>query len=167
MMSALVRFSIRFYGVIIGLASLLVFFGIYSLVRSNLDVFPEFSPTQIIIQTESPGLSAELVETLVSQPIETSIAGTVGVADMRSQSTMNFARHLGGGVYFLTLVEEYTVVTTSLQIYLPRYRSVASCWCLLAGIGPKWPTRLVGVGSTVLMIWFGVRLTSHCNLRSA
>ena len=85
-MSALVRFSIRFYGVIIGLASLMVFYGIYSLTRSNLDVFPEFSPTQIIIQTESPGLSAELVETLVSQPIETSIAGTVGVADMRSQS---------------------------------------------------------------------------------
>ena len=86
MMSALVRFSIRFYGVIIGLASLLVFYGIYSLTRASLDVFPEFSPTQIIIQTESPGLSAELVETLVSQPIETSIAGTVGVADMRSQS---------------------------------------------------------------------------------
>ncbi len=86
MMSALVRFSIRFYGVIIGLAGLVVLYGLYSLTRSNLDVFPEFSPTQIIIQTESPGLSAELVETLVTQPIETSIAGTVGVADMRSQS---------------------------------------------------------------------------------
>ena len=85
-MSALVRFSIRFHGVIIGLACLMVLYGIYSLTRSNLDVFPEFSPTQIIIQTESPGLSAELVESLVSQPIETSIAGSVGVASMRSQS---------------------------------------------------------------------------------
>ncbi len=86
MMSAIVRFSIRFNGVIIGLASLVVLYGLYSLTRSNLDVFPEFSPTQIVIQTESPGLSAELVETLVTQPIETSIAGTVGVTDMRSQS---------------------------------------------------------------------------------
>lgn len=86
MMSAIVRFSIRFYGVIIGLAVLVVLYGSYSLTRSNLDVFPEFSPTQIIIQTESPGLSAELVESLVTQPIETSIAGTVGVSDMRSQS---------------------------------------------------------------------------------
>ncbi len=86
MMSALVRFSIRFHGVIIGLACLMVLYGIYSLTRSNLDVFPEFSPTQIIIQTESPGLSAELVESLVSQPIETSIAGSVGVRNMRSQS---------------------------------------------------------------------------------
>ncbi len=86
MMSAIVRFSIRFYGVIIGLAILVVLYGSYSLTRSNLDVFPEFSPTQIIIQTESPGLSAELVESLVTQPIETSIAGTVGITDMRSQS---------------------------------------------------------------------------------
>ncbi|MFT6067100.1 MAG: CzcA family heavy metal efflux pump [Methylophilaceae bacterium] len=86
MMSAIVRFSIHFYGVIIGLAVLVVLYGSYSLTRSNLDVFPEFSPTQIIIQTESPGLSAELVESLVTQPIETSIAGTVGVSDMRSQS---------------------------------------------------------------------------------
>ena len=86
MMSSIVRFSIRYYGVVIGLACLVVLYGLYSLTRSNLDVFPEFSPTQIIIQTESPGLSAELVESLVTQPIETSIAGTVGVADMRSQS---------------------------------------------------------------------------------
>ncbi len=86
MMSAIVRFSIRFYGVIIGLAILVVLYGSYSLTHSNLDVFPEFSPTQIIIQTESPGLPAELVESLVTQPIETSIAGTVGITDMRSQS---------------------------------------------------------------------------------
>ena len=85
MMSALVRFSIRFSGVIIGLATLIVLYGGYALTHSNLDVFPEFSPTQIVIQTESPGLSAELVETLVSQPIENSISGTVGIESLRSQ----------------------------------------------------------------------------------
>ena len=86
MMSALVRFSIRYAGVMIGLACLVVLYGIFSLTRSNLDVFPEFSPTQIIIQTESPGLSAELVERLVTQPIESAVAGSVGIADIRSQS---------------------------------------------------------------------------------
>lgn len=40
----------------------------------------------MVIQTESPGLSAELVETLVTQPIETTLAGTVGIESMRSQS---------------------------------------------------------------------------------
>ena len=86
MMSSIVRFAIHRSGVVIGLACLMVLYGLYSLTRSNLDVFPEFSPTQIIIQTEAPGLSAELVESLVSQPIETSIAGSVGIASMRSQS---------------------------------------------------------------------------------
>ncbi len=86
MMSALVRFSIRFHGVIIGLAMLIVLYGSYSLTQSNLDVFPEFSPTQVIIQTESPGFSADQVETLVTQPIENNIAGSVGVINLRSQS---------------------------------------------------------------------------------
>jgi len=86
MMSALVRFSIRFSGVIIGIASLVVIYGIYSLTRSNLDVFPEFSPTQLVIQTEAPGLSTDLVESLVTQPVENTISGTVGIELMRSQS---------------------------------------------------------------------------------
>ena len=73
MMSALVRFSIRFHGVVIGLACLLVVYGVYGLTRTNLDVFPEFSPTQVVIQTESPGLSSSLVEQLVTQPIETTL----------------------------------------------------------------------------------------------
>ena len=48
MMSALVRFSIRFSGVIIGLATLVVLYGFYSLTRSNLDVFPEFEHAAIV-----------------------------------------------------------------------------------------------------------------------
>ena len=34
---------------------------------SPLNVFPEFSPTQVIIQTEAPGYSSSLVETLISK----------------------------------------------------------------------------------------------------
>lgn len=75
MMSALVRFAIRFYGVMIGLALLVVVYGAYSLTQSDLNVFPEFAPTQVVIQTESPGLSASLVEKLVTQPIENVISG--------------------------------------------------------------------------------------------
>ena len=79
MMSALVRFSIRYCGVIMGIALLILLYGLYSLQRAHLDVFPEFAPTQVVIQTESPGLSAELVESLVTQPIENAIAGTIGI----------------------------------------------------------------------------------------
>lgn len=86
MMSALVKFSIRYSGAVIGLCTLMVLYGVYILSHSNLDVFPEFAPNQLVIQTESPGLSSELVETLVSQPIESSIGGAIGVKNIRSQS---------------------------------------------------------------------------------
>lgn len=144
MMSAIVRFSIRFCGVIIGLATLMVFYGVYSLNRANLDVFPEFSPTQIIIQTESPGLSAELVETLVTQPIETSIAGTVGVEDMRSQSIP--------GLSIVTIIfDEKTDIYRNRQVVAERLSTLTNQ--IPKGITPN-ITPLTSSASTVL--GFGV-----------
>ena len=144
MMSALVRFSIRFHGVIIGLACLMVLYGIYSLTRSNLDVFPEFSPTQIIIQTESPGLSAELVESLVSRPIETSIAGSVGIRNMRSQSIP--------GLSIVTVIfDENTDIYRDRQIVSERLSMLSSQ--IPRGITPN-ITPLTSSASTVL--GFGV-----------
>lgn len=146
MMSALVRFSIRFSGVIIGLAILVVLYGIYSLTHSNLDVFPEFSPTQIIIQTESSGLSAELVESLVSQPIENSIAGTVGIESMRSQSIP--------GLSIVTVIfDENTDIYRNRQVVAERLATLSNQ--LPQGITPN-ITPLTSSASTVL----GVGLTS-------
>lgn len=146
MMSALVRFSIRFSGVIIGLATLVVLYGIYSLTHSNLDVFPEFSPTQIIIQTESSGLSAELVESLVSQPIENSIAGTVGIESMRSQSIP--------GLSIVTVIfDENTDIYRNRQVVAERLATLSNQ--LPQGITPN-ITPLTSSASTVL----GVGLTS-------
>ena len=86
MLTAIVRFAIRLRGVVISLACLLAGYGIYTLYQSNLDVFPEFAPPLAIIQTEAPGLSSEQVETLVTQPIENALGGTVGLETLRSKS---------------------------------------------------------------------------------
>ena len=147
MMSALVRFSIRFSGVIIGIASLIVMYGIYSLTRSNLDVFPEFSPTQLVIQTESPGLSTDLVESLVSQPIEHSIAGTVGIELMRSQSIP--------GLSVVTVIfKEGTDVYRNRQVVAERLATLANR--LPNGITPN-ITPLTSAASTVM----GIGITSE------
>lgn len=146
MMSAIVRFSIRFNGVIIGLASLVVLYGIYSLTRSNLDVFPEFSPTQLVIQTESPGLSAELVEALVSQPIENNIAGTVGIDLIRSQS-------IPGLSVVNVIFKEGTDVYRNRQVVAERLATLSGQ--LPQGITPT-ITPLTSSASTVL----GIGLTS-------
>ncbi|MEO8418144.1 MAG: efflux RND transporter permease subunit [Methylophilaceae bacterium] len=147
MMSAIVRFSIRFNGVIIGLASLAVLYGIYSLSRSHLDVFPEFSPTQLVIQTESPGLSAELVEALVSQPIENGIAGTVGIDLMRSQS-------IPGLSVVTVLFKDGTDVYRNRQVVAERLATLSNQ--LPRGITPN-ITPLTSSASTVM----GIGLTSE------
>ena len=61
-------------------------YGLFALGNAKYDVFPEFAPPQVPIQTEAPGLSPEQVEVLVTQPIETSINGLAGVESMRSSS---------------------------------------------------------------------------------
>ncbi|MEO5863162.1 MAG: efflux RND transporter permease subunit [Burkholderiales bacterium] len=86
MVASIVRFSIRRAGVVIALAIAVMVYGLYRTTNASLDVFPEFSPTQVVIQTEAPGLSAELVETLVSQPIESGASGVPGILFLRSQS---------------------------------------------------------------------------------
>jgi CzcA family heavy metal efflux pump len=84
--AALIGFSIRFRGVVIALACIVLGYGVYVVQRSKYDVFPEFAPPQVSIQTEAPGLSPEQVEVLVTQQIESAINGTPGVATLRSAS---------------------------------------------------------------------------------
>jgi CzcA family heavy metal efflux pump len=156
MMSALVRFSIRYSGVIIALACLTVIYGLYSLTRSNLDVFPEFAPTQVVIQTESPGLSAELVERLVTQPIESSIAGTVGILSMRSQSIP--------GLSVVTIIfDENTDIYRNRQIVAERLATLNNR--LPQGIIPN-ITPLTSSASTVLGFGMTSRSLNQMELRT-
>ncbi len=86
MLNALVRFSLRFRGVVIALAFALVGYGVFSILQAKYDVFPDFAPPQVTIQTEAPGLSPEQVELLVTQPIENAVNGVPGIQSLRSQS---------------------------------------------------------------------------------
>ncbi|ONJ09552.1 efflux RND transporter permease subunit [Burkholderia cenocepacia] len=86
MLNAIIRFSLRFRGIVYALAVLAAGYGLYSLTRAKLDVFPEFAPPMSIVQTEAPGLTSEQVETLVTQPVENALGGMVGLQSMRSKS---------------------------------------------------------------------------------
>jgi CzcA family heavy metal efflux pump len=86
MLNSLVRGSLRHRAVVLGLAATLVVVGANTLNRAPLDVFPEFAPPQVSIQTEAPGLSPEQVELQVTKPIEDAINGVQGIAAVRSQS---------------------------------------------------------------------------------
>ncbi|HLZ55181.1 MAG TPA: efflux RND transporter permease subunit, partial [Verrucomicrobiae bacterium] len=55
MLNRIVQFSLRHRGVIIALGLLVIAYGLYVVTRTRLDVFPEFAPPQVEIQTEAPG----------------------------------------------------------------------------------------------------------------
>ena len=84
--AALIHFAIRFRGIVIALAFILIGYGFYALLRASFDVFPEFAPPQVGIQTEAPGLTPEQVEVLITRPIENAINGVPGVEKLRSTS---------------------------------------------------------------------------------
>jgi CzcA family heavy metal efflux pump len=86
LLGRVIGFSLRFRGVVLILAAVCVAFGFYSLSRAKYDVFPEFAPPQVVIQTEAPGLAPEQVEVLVTQLIENVVNGVAGIESLRSNS---------------------------------------------------------------------------------
>jgi CzcA family heavy metal efflux pump len=60
--------------------------GLWAVRDAPLDVFPDFVPSTVDIQTEAPGFTAQQVEQLVTKPIENAVNGATGLATIRSES---------------------------------------------------------------------------------
>ena len=157
MIAAIVRFSIRYAGVVVALAATLIAYGLYTLFRANLDVFPEFSPSQVVIQTEAPGLSAELVETLVTQPIESALGGVTGLESLRSQSIPGLSVvH----VFFRDGSDTYR----NRQVVNERLAVLAGQ--MPRGVAPPTMTPLTSSASTVLGVGITSKTRSLMELRT-
>lgn len=85
-MRTLVKTALDLRWVVVALAVLLLIVGFRVIPATPMDVFPEFSPLLVEIQTEAPGLSAIEVESLLSTPIENALNGVRGMRIMRSKS---------------------------------------------------------------------------------
>jgi CzcA family heavy metal efflux pump len=82
----LVSLCIRHFGAASALSLLALVLGCVGASHAQLDVFPDFVPTQVDVQTEAPGFAPEQVEELVTRPVESAINGASGLATMRSES---------------------------------------------------------------------------------
>ena len=86
MLNSIVDLSLR-YKVLVLLGFLLVLvFGVQAFRTVPVDAFPDVTPVQVNIYTESPGVAAEDVEKLLTFPVETALAGLPGVDEIRSVS---------------------------------------------------------------------------------
>lgn len=91
MLAGLVRFALVQRALVLALAVLLVVLGMRAGRDVPLDVFPEFAPPMVEIQTEAPGLSTEEVESLVTVPVETAVNGVPGLMTLRSKSVLGLS----------------------------------------------------------------------------
>src|SRR5258708_104854 len=157
MLNAIVRFSIRFRGTAISLACALLVYGILSLSHVPYDVFPEFAPPEVSIQTEALGLSPEQVEVLVTQPIENAINGVSGIESLRSRSIQ--------GLSVITVVfRSGTDVYRDRQAVTERLSTVASG--LPTGVQPPLMTPLTSSTTWVMEVGLASDKQSPMTLRT-
>ena len=86
MVFPLIRYSIYKPAIVVAFAFLLLVYCGWKLFNTSLDIFPEFSPKLVVVQTEAPGMSTEQVELLISRPIESLLNGIPEVMHVRSES---------------------------------------------------------------------------------
>jgi cobalt-zinc-cadmium resistance protein CzcA len=83
---------------------LVVLLGVKAWQEVPVDAFPDVTPVQVNIYTESPGLAAEDVEKLLTSPVESAMAGLAGVEEIRSVSLFGLSYV---SVYFKDDVDIY------------------------------------------------------------
>ena len=86
MLNQLVEFSLRYKFLVLITFAVVAFLGINAVRNVPIDAFPDVTPAQVNIYTESPGLAAEDVELLLTTPVESALAGLPKVQEIRSVS---------------------------------------------------------------------------------
>ncbi|WP_341677285.1 CusA/CzcA family heavy metal efflux RND transporter [Niveibacterium sp. SC-1] len=104
MLNAIVDAALRYKVLVIVAFAVIVGLGVQAFRTVPVDAFPDVTPVQVNIYTESPGLAAEDVEKLLTTPIEGAMAGLAGVEEVRSVSLFGLSYV---GVYFKDDVDIY------------------------------------------------------------
>ena len=104
MLNAIVDASLRYKVLVLVAFGVLVGLGIMAFRQVPVDAFPDVTPVQVNIYTESPGVAAEDIERLLTVPIEGAMAGLANVEVVRSVSLFGLSYV---GVYFADDVDIY------------------------------------------------------------
>ena len=91
MLNAIVTWALNMRVLVIAAAAALLVIGINATKNAPLDVFPEFAPPLVEVQTEAPGLSTEEVDALVTVPLENSLNGLPFLKTLRSKSVLGLS----------------------------------------------------------------------------
>ncbi len=157
MLRAVIAFCLNYRLIVLMLAAGLLVWGGMAARQAPWDVFPEFAPPQIVVQTESPGLSTEEVEQLVTLPVESAVSGVFGLETLRSSSAP--------GLSVVTAIfEEGTNILDARQLVGERLLEAAPM--LPAMAQPPHMTPLKSSLSKLAMIGLTSEMVSPRDLRS-
>jgi cobalt-zinc-cadmium resistance protein CzcA len=92
LIGAILDIAVRFRWVVIVLTVFAAIYGAMNLLRLPIDAVPDITNTQVQINTSAPALSPSQVETQVTFPIETGLAGIEGLEMTRSISRNGFSQ---------------------------------------------------------------------------
>ena len=119
MIARVIEYSARNKFIIFLLVFFLVAWGIYALKRTPLDAIPDLSDTQVIIFTEWPGRSPDLVEDQITYPITSTLLAAPKVQVVRGFSYL-------GSSFIYVIFEEGTDIYWARSRVLEYLQSVRS-----------------------------------------
>src|SRR5690348_16798167 len=150
LMRWIVGSSLKFRYLVVAAAAGMIVLGIAVLPNMHVDVFPEFAPPRVLIQTACVGLSTSDVEQLVTVPIEASLNGIQGLDDLRSKSVPQLSS-------IEVLFKPGTDLLRARQLVQERLATVSPSL-------PTWaapPVMLAPVSATGRAMQIGMTSSSH------
>ena len=147
MLNKLIELSLKYKVLVLVAFIILSAFGFKAYQGIAVDAFPDITPKQVVIYTESPGNSAEDIEKLITYPIESAVSGMAGVKLIMSNSIF--------GLSYVSIFFE-----DSMDIYF--LRQLVSERITSINIPQGWGKPVLGPNTTGLgqVFWYEVKDSS-------
>jgi CzcA family heavy metal efflux pump len=149
----IVRSSLRYRFLVVASALAMMVVGALQLQGMRVDVFPEFAPPRVVIQTNCLGLSTADVESLVTVPLEQALNGLKGLDDMRSKSVPQLSS-------IEMIFKQGTDLQEARQLVQERLSTVQASL-------PTWaapPVMLPPLSATARVMQVGMSSTTHSQI---
>lgn len=157
MLNKIIRFSLNNRLTVLIMTAVILIAGTITLIKTEVDIFPDLNAPTVVVMTEAPGFAPEDVETLVTYPIETAVNGAANVRRVRSASSSGFS----------TIWVEFDWGT---DIYQARQIVTERLGTLSGQLPPEVETPVLGPQSSILgeMLFIGMTAdsTSLLDLRT-